>query len=334
MSERYSILKPLTMELAEVLTVEILGFFAPLNAQKMGKLLGKQVNEEVLTPLSVNDFFKYMETQKGILDIRRYQQNVLQLIKRLEQGNFLCSAGVENGFTLGGEKCYYFTRELSNLQQKNLLWLGECLGLEFILHKTKNFVIPITGEEPTGKIGIGTGTLINSDTILTCSHVLNDMKVDKTVNIGGRKIEIAYHKSHDKVDVGIVKLTEKVNLGFQLIFGDAMLLDEILTMGYPPVPMTRDCYLISQKGEVNSLVQNYDGIEHFIYSSITRPGNSGGPIFTNKGHIVGITSQHVERESDKEKNVVPFFQGITSNQVIQAIHEIDQSIEIAYEDYN
>ncbi len=111
------------------------------------------------------------------------------------------------------------------------------------------------------------------------------------------------------------------------------MLAEILTMGYPPVPMTRDAYLISQKGEVNSLVQNYDGIEHFIYSSITRPGNSGGPIFSKRGHIIGISARHLERESDREKNIVPFFEGITSHEIINALRELEPDLNEVFEDY-
>lgn len=333
MSERYSILRPLTMSELEWLTFELLGFFSPLRSSEIRLLLEKPINNGAIIPLSVNNFFEYIEKVKNQKDIRKYHYHVLLLVKKLEQANYLCNAGIDTGFTMGGEKCYYNIKESTNLQRGNPLWLGECLGLEYILYRTKDFVVPITGKDATGKVGIGTGTLINMDTILTCEHVLTEMSIDETININNKDIKISDIKPHSKVDVGIIKLSEPVELGFQTAFGVAYLLDEILTMGYPPVPMTRDAYLISQKGEINSLVENYDGVEHFVYSSITRPGNSGGPIFTKRGHLVGISARHLEHDTDKDNNVVPFFEGITSREVVKALRELERDIEIAFEDY-
>jgi len=334
MNERYSKLSPLTVGLAGELTVELLIFFGVMKAKENAKLLGKAVDPNQITPLSVNDFMDFMKRHKGFQDIDRYRFSILLLVKRMENEGLLTFAGNSHGYTMGGERCYYYTKELTRVQSTNLIWLGEALGLEYVQHKAEPFVIPITGIEPRGNVGIGTGTLINKNTILTCGHVLTGMELDKTIKIDDKDIEIDYCKPHDRMDVGIIRLAEEVDLGFSLPFGDAVILDEILTMGYPPVPMTRDCYLISQKGEVNSVVHNYDGVEHFVYSSITRPGNSGGPIFSRRGHIVGITTQHVEKENDKEKNVVPFFQGITAREVKRGIHEIDPTIEVVFEDYS
>lgn len=336
MSERYSILRPLTMKEQENFTLLILGFFAPLNATKFRKLLGKPTEVGKLFPLSVNDLFKYMREVKGINEIDRFHYAILLIVKKLEQVNILCVAGSDTNFSMGSEKYYYTIKESTNLQKANMLWIGEILGLEYIQYKLRNFVVPITGRcIETEKLGIGTGTLINSDTILTCEHVLSDMKVDDSIEIADKIIAIKEIKKHSKVDVGFIKLSEPLDLGFQILFGEPNLLCDILTMGYPPVPMTREAYLISQKGEINSIVQNYDGAKHFIYSSITRPGNSGGPIFSKCGHLVGISTRQLERQNDEgeEKNVVPFFQAVTSTEIIKALKELEANISIAIEDY-
>lgn len=333
MSDRYSVLRPLTMNELEELTIEMIKFFSPLKAKDIREMLGLQNFEGQITPLSVNDFFKYLEDVKGQKGARRYHYHVLTLVKKLEQANVLYSAGSNPNFSMGLEKCYYFMKELTDLQKTNWLWLGEALGLEYIQYKAQEFLVPITGVGSEQKVGIGTGTLVNNDTVMTCAHVLTEMTVDKKIKFKNKEIKIVEVKTHDLVDVGIIKLSEPVDLDYQLIFGKAYMLDDILTMGFPPVPMTRDAYLVSQKGEINSSVQNYDGVWHFIYSSITRPGNSGGPIFTNRGQLVGISARHLEREIDKDKNVVPFFEGIPSVELIKALRELESSIKLLVEDY-
>lgn len=333
MSERYSLLKPFNIIEAEKYTVQLLNFFAPLNANKIRAELNEPVIDKSITPLSVNQFFRYSKEVLGDNLVERNNQNILQLITRLEKSNFLTYAGTTGNFSLGREKCYYFTRELTLAQIKNSLWLGECLGLEYVEYKSRPFVVAITGKS-NGDEGIGTGTLINEDTILTCAHVINDMTVDPVVKINGKNITIIETKTHDKVDVGFIKIAESINLDSQLAFSEAFILDEVLTMGYPPIPLTKDAYIISQKGEVNSIIENYQGQRNFIYSSITRPGNSGGPVLSRRGYIVGISARHLGRESEREKDIIPFYEGISTTEVLKALKELDPNIQFLYEDFN
>lgn len=143
----------------------------------------------------------------------------MQIIRKLEQANILCNAGSDTNFSMGREKCYYTIKEMTKLQGNNLLWLGECLGLEYVQYRTKDFVVPITGVYEEGQVGIGTGTVINANTILTCGHVIDEMKVDDLVVINKKENKIYDKKSHPKIDVGLVKLSEPVDLGYQIIFG-------------------------------------------------------------------------------------------------------------------
>lgn len=281
-------------------------------------------------------FFSYYREHdriEGIEDIDKYRHHIILLAKKLERSNFLCYAGRE-GYSMGGEIHYYFCKELSEIEKSNTLWLGECVGIEYIWYKIKNFIVPVTGIDSNGSEAIGTGALINSNTILTCQHVLNDMKINDSVMINGNKIKVKETYTHDLVDVGLIKIVESVDMDFQIVFGEASTLDEIVTMGYPPVPMTKDAYLISQKGEINSFVEDYHGIEHFVYSAVTRPGNSGGPVFSKRGHLCGMSIRHLEDETNKGKNVLPFYEAICSKEIIKALIELEPNIKYLYEDYD
>lgn len=81
-------------------------------------------------------------------------------------------------------------RKLNKISEWKLrgkpLWLGEYLELEYINYRAARFVIPITVIESKGNVGIGTGTVINPNTILTCAHVLNDIVVNDYITINGK----------------------------------------------------------------------------------------------------------------------------------------------------
>lgn len=57
MSDRYSILRPLTMHETEKILFAMSCFFAPSNSEKIRTQLGKSLHEKAITPLSINDFF-------------------------------------------------------------------------------------------------------------------------------------------------------------------------------------------------------------------------------------------------------------------------------------
>lgn len=43
---------------------------------------------------------------------------------------------------------------------------------------------------------------------------------------------------------------------------DDFLLAEIMLLGYPPIPRTRDAYLVAVRGDINAVVDRYDGVKH------------------------------------------------------------------------
>ena len=87
-----------------------------------------------------------------------------------------------------------------------------------------------------------------------------------------------------------------------------------------------------QRGEVtNPDVTLFDSSNVFLYSAIARPGNSGGPIIAESGHVVGIvTSELLEKT---EVSTMPFHAGIKTSEIIQAIRDLKVPIDLPVELY-
>lgn len=176
--------------------------------------------------------------------------------------------------------------------------------------KISPFTAMIVVCDKKGDDHIGSGVLISANHILTCSHVVDNVKVKGTI-VNNKEYTIKNIYKSESKDVAIIEILDcSLNPENDVIFSDGQVLEPILTFGYPPISNIRETPLIVQKGEINAISTNYFGHKCLIYSSIVRPGNSGGPIFSDKGYFVGMVTEHLERKTllntisiDKEKLV-------------------------------
>jgi S1-C subfamily serine protease len=112
-------------------------------------------------------------------------------------------------------------------------------------------------------------------------------------------------------------------------------------MGYPPLRGMREAPLISQKGEINALSKDWGNCDCITISSTVRPGNSGGPVISHNGYIVGIVTQYAnsadavsaDKDGFKDNHSIPFYNAIASTGIVQILSELDNSIPILFENY-
>lgn len=59
-----------------------------------------------------------------------------------------------------------------------------------------------------------------------------------------------------------------------------LVLYRTLVLGYPPIPLTKVPKIVASVGEVNALIELYDGSHHphFLISTMARGGFSGSPV--------------------------------------------------------
>ena len=85
------------------------------------------------------------------------------------------------------------------------------------------------------------------------------------------------------------------------------------------------------RGEVtNAQVTTFSDQTLFLYSAIARPGNSGGPIISSTGHVVGIVTEELKEDADPNSL---FYAGVGAGEIAKAVSELDVSVKVPIEDY-
>ncbi|PLP95020.1 hypothetical protein CYD26_05910 [Pseudomonas sp. FFUP_PS_473] len=326
---RYSKLAPFNIEEKLVLAKQACIFFSPMQHEKMCITIGRTPNGKII-PFSVYDFLQHLKSELNIPEPLQYQYRIKNLLDSMEQAGILNAIGQSNFVTAPNN--YYFLKEFTELEKKGYLWLAPALGPEFLIYHYKKSLVHILGFTKDGDEHAGTGLLLDETTILTCAHVITDMKPYGTQIVQGVERSIERTIAHHSIDVGIIKLTKgECRPDPAITFRNPTSAERVYTLGFPRIPLSRDPALIIQSGEVAcEYIRTIHNDEVFLYSAIARPGNSGGPIISSSGHIVGIVTHDL---SYKDCDDAPFYAGIPTSIIAKALSEIAPDIVLPIEDY-
>lgn len=232
---------------------------------------------------------------------------------------------------------------------------AEYLGLDYVRERISPFTAIIIVCDDKGDNHIGSGLLISTNHILTCLHVVEGVEI-KEVLVKEEQYAIRNIYKSDSKDIAVIEILDcPLNPENDVVFSSGQVLDTILTFGYPPISRIRETPLIVQKGEINAISTNYNGDKCLIYSSVVRPGNSGGPIFSDKGYFVGMVTEHLERKTsintifvDKDNSVeeqiqslcdqinmipqvVPFYAGLTAREIFEELKLLKPELVVSCE---
>jgi hypothetical protein len=99
---------------------------------------------------------------------------------------------------------------------------------------------------------------------------------------------------------GLHLKTPHVPLGTHLddwVHRAAFVLSEVLVLGYPPIPLTREPFLIASRAEVNAIVTIPPSPKlHFIVSAMPRGGFSGGLALSEYDFALGLISSSLTKD--------------------------------------
>lgn len=173
-------------------------------------------------------------------------------------------------------------------------------------------VLPIVGKNrKTGDEDLGTCFYIGNNMFVTAAHCvkgLENFNILMPNNSPLQLSEVWYAKemSLDDYDLAIIRCTEVPKTLRAFKMKNPCVLDEVMTMGYPPIPGLNPV-LISETASVASYVNGrqkattgqvvaevgsyMSTLDFFVITARVKGGNSGSPVINRDGYVVGTVFQ-------------------------------------------
>ncbi len=326
-------------------------FFSVQHNASCRKTVGRPIGEQTL-PLTIADFAEYLG-RRGT-SVWTKLQEVKRVIDRMVHEGYLEYLGNVTDAPIVGNAYWAMYAGQTKAQWDGFLYLSNLVGPELIIREYGAATIPITGMNSDGDVAVGTGFALDERHLLTNAHVVKDMTLDKefvtsVVAPAGaqsasvdswrvRVVETHIPEADDAADIAVVEVEPGAD-GRGLFaprgvaFRDPEWADQVLNFGYPPVPTSREASLVVHHGEVvNPLIQTFHGPPAFLYSAVTRPGNSGGPIVARDGRVVGLVAHDVR--DDGRPDDAPYYRAIPGSVILNTLQEMGFGGTVSWEDWN
>ena len=299
---------------------------------RIGKRLPKAGNPE---PLTVSDLLKYIEVIRAFSKTPNALR-ITQIVDRMTSTGLLLRVG-SGDRSIGGLDNHYLYIPTIWDARRGPFRLVPVLGPEYLYDLYKPGLVHITGKNKEGDAVAGTGLIIHPSFILTCRHVVCDMKVDKEQTFQDRTYIINDRSivPHSEVDIAVIRVDEPTMSPLQgAIFQKPVVAQTVYTLGYPKLAGLKDATITIQEGAVtNGLVTSLSDEKLFLYSAISRPGNSGGPVVSEDGYVVGLSTVDTTAEYHLDVPFSPHYAGIPAQIVVSAVKSLGLDITLPFEEY-
>ena len=349
---------PISYGECELIIRAILEDFTLPNAANIKKILHDFDEKRANTiGLSIQDFIAYeTKVNKFGKDAFTYLVHINRFIRKLCTETHLNPVpSFDSGFPMLGDKYVSFFMPQKEDYWHKISTYASYLGLDYVRQRVSPYTVLFDVTDDTGDHHTGSGTLLVPNIILTCKHVVDKYKING-IFINNEAYDLVDVRMSESKDIALVQVSQcSLDPSNDIILGVGSILEQIITFGYPPIPMLQETPLSVQRGEINAISKDYNGDEHLIYSSIVRPGNSGGAIISEKGLFVGMVTEHLERKtSDNTISVdsklplneqiqsicdqincipqlVPFYAGISAKEIYKEINKMMPDLQFATE---
>ena len=136
----------------------------------------------------------------------------------------------------------------------------------------------------------GTGFAISSDGyVLTSKHLVRDANSVAVEDVAGRRFSAEIIFKDEMYDIALIKIVDssfKKSAVIPFVFKnkDADLGERLFTLGFPRED------IVYGEGSLSSLTGYMGDTLSYQVSIPVNPGNSGGPVFDDKGNLLGMIS--------------------------------------------
>ena len=146
---------------------------------------------------------------------------------------------------------------------------------------------------------VGTGFIFSKENyIITNYHVVKNSGSILAKFINGETVKAKVVAKDIRGDIAILKLTDVPPFSVaQIKLGDssqARIGEKVFTIGYPASNLMGERPKYSE-GVINAMTGLKDDPAFFQVSLPIQPGNSGGPLFNERGEVIGITTASLSK---------------------------------------
>ncbi|MYH34839.1 MAG: trypsin-like peptidase domain-containing protein [Cenarchaeum sp. SB0669_bin_11] len=309
-------------------------FFNANNISASHAAIGKALpNEGNPRPVTASDFLNYLNVT-GAFPKTPNAFRVLALLESMASHGRLMRAGQDMS-SIAGLGNYYLYMPTPQAAKRGLFGLVGVLGPEYLFELCAAVLMHITGKNEAGDAVAGTGLVVDERHVLTCRHVVADMQIDSVQAIQGRQYAVRSDEihAHPNVDVAVMRLDGPPLTPLSgAVFQAPNVAQTVYTLGYPKLPGLRDASVTMQPGAVtNAAVTSLAGEQLFLYSAISRPGNSGGPVMSDDGYVVGLSIVDATGSYDAGDAFSPHYAGIPGQVIVSAVEDLGLGIDLQFE---
>jgi serine protease Do len=187
---------------------------------------------------------------------------------------------------------------------------GETLGEVYRRVNPSVVVIRAKGEELTEDglarfREIGSGVLISADgKIATAAHVVHTMSEIKVEFLGEEPVRARVVSSEPRADISIIQaeVVPRDAVVAKLVDSDPVLVgDPVFIVGAPyGLSHSLSAGIISARWEPDTITKDFPLAEFFQTDAVINTGNSGGPMFSRAGDLIGIVSHNISKSGGSE----------------------------------
>jgi serine protease Do len=152
---------------------------------------------------------------------------------------------------------------------------------------------------------VGSGVLISADgKVMTAAHVVHAMDETTVEFIGGEAVKARVVASEPAADLSLLQL-ERVPAGVRVArlanSSSVRVRDQVLVVGAPyGLAYSLSVGYVSARWPPNSVYPAFPLAEFFQTDATINTGNSGGPLFSIAGDVVGIVSHNISKGGGSE----------------------------------
>ncbi len=140
--------------------------------------------------------------------------------------------------------------------------------------------------------GFGSGLLIKGGYVLTCWHVVEGAE-RISVSLNGKDYVAKVLQKDAANDVAVLRASEAEGGVSLTIADDTKLGEQVFTLGYP-LPDLQGSDVKFTMGSISGLTGPENTPRYFQISAPLQSGNSGGPLFDEKGNLAGIVAAKLD----------------------------------------